>query len=105
MAHRSAKTKAKYDDGRIPLLRRLFAERPYCQIGAPGCTRLSTVGHERRKRSSGGSIVNPVNVMAVCASCNSWVEDHPVEAHDAGAVVREGDREWESLAAGRDRHG
>lgn len=70
------------------------------QQGVAGCTGRATELHHKRKRSSGGAISNPANVVATCHTCNVYgIEDHPIEAHAAGLVVREDDPEWESLGA------
>lgn len=53
--------------------------------------------HEIRKRSAGGSILNPANVVRTCSPCNSWVEDHPLLARQAGLVVRAGDDGFDEL--------
>ena len=56
--------------------------------------------HERRKRSSGGSLVNPENLIPSCNWSNGWVEDEPRLARElfgSVLVVREGDAEWPSL--------
>lgn len=58
--------------------------------------------HERRKRSSGGSVTNPVNLMASCNACNLLVENEPTLAHEAGLVVRPGDDDWDLCGADRD---
>jgi hypothetical protein len=66
------------------------------------CSGRATCWHERRKRSAGGSIVNPANILAACAICNSFVEDHPGAARDLGLVLREGDDDWEAMSARHD---
>lgn len=63
------------------------------------CTFQAQGVHERRKRSSGGSLSTPANLMAACNRCNDWVEDRPLIAHRLGLVVRPGDPEWEELGA------
>lgn len=57
--------------------------------------------HERRKRSAGGSILNPDNLVGACNRHNEWVEDNPGLARQLGGtrlVVREGDPEYEALS-------
>lgn len=56
--------------------------------------------HERRKRSAGGSIVNPVNLVGACNRHNDWVEDNPLLAREIGGtllVCREGDLGYDEL--------
>jgi hypothetical protein len=75
---------------------------PWCEIGyvmtlsdvdsvkkwyRTNCTGRSECVHERKKRSAGGSLVDPVNLLAACSNCNSWVEDHPALAKSMGLVV------------------
>ncbi len=72
--------------------------------GITGCTGRAQHWHERRKRSSAGSILNRANLVASCDVCNSLIEDHPLEARRAGLVAREGDPDWESLGRRHDRH-
>jgi len=62
--------------------------------------------HERRKRSAGGSLVNPNNLIPACNWSNGFVEDQPTLIRDLFGqvlVVREGDEDWERLGARNDR--
>lgn len=59
--------------------------------------------HERRKRSSGGSLTLLANLMPACTWHNQWCEREPEIAHELGLVVRPGDREW--FLCGGDRGG
>ena len=43
-------------------------------------------GHEVLKRSQGGSIVDPENIVLLCNHHNSQVEMFPVEAHKFGLM-------------------
>ena len=45
-------------------------------------------GHELIKRSQGGSIVDPENIIMLCNYHNGWVEDHPLDAEKIGLVKR-----------------
>lgn len=63
----------------------LILEKRY--TGYRNCTKRATCLHERKKRSQGGSLVDPVNLMASCTFCNGWVEDHPAMARSLGLVV------------------
>jgi hypothetical protein len=108
LRRRSAKREAVYAEHRRPLIRALNERGVGCLI----CPLLVEAGvfthcagvieglHERRKRSAGGSLVNPSNLIPCCNWANGWVEDHPAEARDwfgSLLVVREGDPEWEVL--------
>ena len=44
----------------------------------------SVHGHELLKRSRGGSITDMDNVVLLCSTHNSWVEDYPELAHELG---------------------
>lgn len=70
------------------------------------CTARVEGLHERRKRSAGGSLVNPANLIPACNRCNGWVEGNPWLARDLFGdqlVVREGDVEWDALGVRADR--
>ena len=43
-------------------------------------------GHEVLKRSQGGSIIDPDNIVLLCNGHNVAVEDHPIEAHAFGLM-------------------
>lgn len=90
---------------RVELVRTMLAEDPRCDLGPTieladakhRCAGEAIGLHERRKRSSTGSLLNRANLRRCCAPCNSWVEEHPRVAHMLGLVVRPGDREWAEL--------
>lgn len=93
---------------RAPRVQRLVEAGVGCLIGPL----LDTAGvdvrcrgiveglHERRKRSAGGSLVNPENLIPACNVCNGWIEVEPGDARylfGSVLVVREGDPEWDRL--------
>ena len=45
-------------------------------------------GHELVKRSQGGSIIDPANVVPLCNGHNGWIEDKPDTARWMGLVIR-----------------
>lgn len=63
------------------------------------CTLWATELHHLRKRSAGGALTNPANVIPVCHDCNMAIEDNPIRARQKGLVVREGDPKWEALSS------
>lgn len=68
----------------------LRAWAPYdkgCKEGHDQCLIASSCIHERKKRSQGGSLTDPANLMATCVPCNGWVEDHPATAWAMGVWV------------------
>lgn len=68
-----------------------------------GPRRPATEVHHRRFRSAGGHLTLPANCARLCSGCHAWVHAHPIEAHEAGWIVRQGDLEWHDLAARPDR--
>ena len=59
---RSRKTAALYREVRVPLVRRLLAERPRCEARfSLTCPGRSTAIHERLSRARGGSITDEAN--------------------------------------------
>lgn len=64
--------------------------------------------HERRKSSTGGSRVNPDNLIPACSWCNGFLEDAVGEDREkiesSRLVVRlETDPEWEALGKRADK--
>lgn len=103
---RSTKRSSFMAQTRAPAVAELAEAGARCQIApvllAGGIRPIRCSGgveglHERRKRSSGGSLVTAANLIPACNWCNGWVEDHPTEAHELELVVREGDPEWAEL--------
>ena len=85
-----------------PARKQYLEDHPYCEIGYAlsvsddskaqqwyrgNCRGKPDACHERQKQSAGGSLVDPVNLMAACNPCNDWVEDEPKIARDLGLVV------------------
>jgi hypothetical protein len=98
---------------RAPEVARMAAAGDPCRIGPllhdagvrASCSATVQGIHERRKRSSGGSLVNHANLIPCCNWCNGWIEDEPAAARDLFGsllVVREGDAVWESLGSRSD---
>jgi len=97
---------------RVPYIKALVEAGVGCEI----CPMLAEAGlethcagrieglHERRKRSSGGSLTNRANLVPACNWGNGWVEENPDLARGFGAalVVREADPEWTRLGARED---
>lgn len=91
MRYRSAKMVALYRQRR-PLVAEILADRPWCEIRwDERCQLRSDCVHELRKRSQGGSILDPANLVAACHVCNGLVEDWPIQAHDRGFVLWAGE--------------
>ena len=94
------------------MIKSMIAEGRRCEIGpilvrygldgAKTCMSRIEGLHELRKRSAGGSLRNPSNLVPACNPCNGWVEDNPEEAHILGLVIREGDEGYEALGVRQD---
>ena len=108
LRQRSVKRAGFMREVRAPAVAELVAAGERCRIGpvladerlGPVCRMVVEGLHERRKRSAGGSLTNPDNLIPACNACNGWVEDFPALAREVFGsvlVVREGDVEWESL--------
>lgn len=74
-----------------------IADRKTMDAIVANCNGRTSGKHERRKRSSQGSLTNPANLMDCCSPCNVAIEDQPRIAHMLGLVVRPGDPEWTEL--------
>jgi hypothetical protein len=109
---RSEKRQRFMIEERIPMIESMIAEGRRCEIG-PVLTRHGLDAskrcrgkieglHELRKRSAGGSLRNPDNLVPACNLCNGWVEDEPDEARILGFVIREDDERWDALGARND---
>ena len=125
LARRSPDRVAFMAGTRAPAVRSAIEARRPCEVGVVlRSARLMRVGstclgrpsedgpnegwgfHERRKRSSAGSLINPRNLLWACPRCNGFVEAEPalMRAHFGTAlVVREGDQEWDGLGKRADR--
>ena len=82
---RSRKMAKVYREARVPLVRRLLAERPRCEARfLLICTGRSTACHEKLTRARGGSITDETNVMCVCRACHDAIHDNPAESERRG---------------------
>jgi len=115
LKQRSEKRTEFMQETRAPTVGALALAGVRCQIGplldqvglGGQCGGVISGLHERRKRSSGGSLTNPLNLIPACSWCNGQVEDQagPIrELTGDMLVVREGDPEWEQLGARQDRY-
>ncbi|MFZ4431565.1 MAG: HNH endonuclease signature motif containing protein [Microthrixaceae bacterium] len=46
----------------------------------PGCREPWVDMHERKKRSRGGSVLDPANIALLCRPHHEWTETNPAEA-------------------------
>lgn len=88
---RSAKRAVVYRQVRVPLVRRLLAERPRCEV--PWCGRRSVDVHEVLRRSRGGSITDVANLRCLCRQCHDQITFQcPEWAYELGFALRKGER-------------
>lgn len=92
---RSQKMQEKYK-ARVPLVKKLLAERPWCEACptfaqydnlAVYVRRPSRDIHELKRRSQGGSILDESNLLAVCRECHQRIGDYPQLAFDLGLSI------------------
>lgn len=81
----SSKQAAKYVERRKMLVEKTGGEPVLC---ARCNMRWAVDGHELLRRSQGGSISDPDNVVCVCRECHGWFGSNPVEAAAEGWVIR-----------------
>jgi hypothetical protein len=98
LAYRSPKTAKLYREERVPLVKRLLAERPMCEAGLDGCTGRSEEIHELISRARGGNFLpddgpDPdANFKALCHFCHRIVTDEPLVAESLGLSKHSWDR-------------
>jgi len=112
LKHRSEKRAKFMQEERIPLIESLVKLGVTCEVSptlrAAGIAAASRCRgrleglHEIRKRTSGGSLTNPKNLVPSCNVCNGWIEDNPTEAHNRRLVARPGDEDWDELGSDAD---
>lgn len=111
---RSKKRSAMMKEVRVPLIESLIRSGVGCLICpllqdesiSTNCAGIQGL-HERRKRSAGGSLINPLNLIPACNWSNGFIEDNPKLIRDLFGqvlVVREGDEDWEQLGSRNDRY-
>ena len=78
-----------YREQRVPLVRMILIEHPFCQR----CLmKASTDPHELVPRGRGGSITDKTNLVALCRDCHSWIHGHPIQATREGWLRKNGQR-------------
>lgn len=60
--------------------------RGVCEAGTEVCTGEAQAFHHRKMRSAGGSH-DPVNLLAVCGPCHTWIHGNPEASYDRGLLV------------------
>lgn len=102
MRYRSEKRQKLYVERRA-LVEKLLKERPVCEACWPRAgyemvtgrptgrkwtltrfARPSEDVHEIKRRSQGGSIIDPNNLLVVCRDCHRWINNYPEFATKLG---------------------
>lgn len=98
---RSEKTAKKYREERVPLVKRLLEERPWCEACAAYAKldgkawfrpRPSKDLHEIRSRGRTGGVnsnewLDPENILCVCRECHTRITDQVKEAEALGFLA------------------
>jgi len=79
---------------RREMVRDELARRELCEAGArithagydARCAGLAIELHEPLTRARGGSILDPVNTVAICRSCHDWIHVNPAAATSIGLL-------------------
>ena len=69
---------------RADLRERLSRERKHCEF--PGCRAPWVDMHEVKKRSRGGSITDPENILCLCREHHEFTEAEPAKATEMGLL-------------------
>ncbi len=80
----SAKRQAVMQERR-KVIEALLAERgPGCEARLVGCDGRAVDCHEVLRRSQGGSLTDPANLLLLCRPCHSFLTEHPQMAVELG---------------------
>ena len=80
----SAKRQAVLRERRKVIETLLVERGPECEARLDGCDGRAVDCHELLRRSQGGSLTDPENLLLLCRSCHRWVTEHPADAVAAG---------------------
>lgn len=61
------------------IVKEMIEEDPRCEIKAIGCTGIGEGLQHKVKRSS-KNLLDRKNLLRSCNSCNTWIENNPLEA-------------------------
>lgn len=94
---RSDRTQKRYEEERIPFVKRILSERPWCEACLiRGLPRNRSVDvHEILTRGRSGGVfgddwLDETNVLAVCRPCHMWIDEHPKESLQLGLLTTAG---------------
>lgn len=84
---RSKRMAEIYRTIRVPLVKALLEENPWCQIRIEGvCTGRAVDVDEVLSRARGGSITDPDNCRTTCRPCHDYVTNPPADAEPTGSL-------------------
>lgn len=79
---KSAKRKEQQKEY-VKLVKEMLKEDNRCEIKAEGCTGIAQGLHHVQKRSA-KNLLDRNNLKRACNHCNTWIEQHPLEAIEMG---------------------
>ena len=85
---RTSKKKRTENEIRRHVLAEIVDERgPYCEARvALDCSHIAVDGHEKKRRSQGGSAIEKANILLVCRRCHDWIHRHVADAIGRGLL-------------------
>jgi hypothetical protein len=81
---RRSPTREALEEARRELVGQVLAERPQCEFTA--CRARSQDCHEILTRARGGSILDRLNIVALCREHHDWVGAHQALAESMGLL-------------------
>lgn len=68
------------------IVKEMLSENPRCEIKAPGCTGIAE-GLQHKIKRSPKNLLDRKNLLRSCNSCNTWIENNPLQAIAMGVSV------------------
>lgn len=68
------------------IVKEMMAISDKCEIKKTGCTGKATGLHHKQKRTPKNFLLK-TNLLRACNSCNTWVENNPIEAIEKGFSI------------------
>ena len=82
----------------------ILKERPYCEARIRYvCSTASVDVHEILTRARGGSIIDPINALALCRPCHTFITENPAFSQEYGFTVHSFATSADLIAAERAR--
>lgn len=67
----------------LRIVKRKLKENEKCQVQQEGCKKIANGLHHPLKRSP-ATWLNESELIPCCSSCQTWIEQHPLEAIEKG---------------------